>query len=134
VSSGPARRPRPWVAAWLAVVVALGLLSRRYPLPGILAEYTGDALYATAAFGLFALMAPGARTLTLGLAAFAFAAAIEAAQALDWPWLQALRSHRLGALLFGQGFQLADLVAYALGTTLACVADGAFRTHLPRGA
>lgn len=117
----------------LGLVVGLGLLSRRYPLPGILAEYTGDALYATAAFGLFALLAPVAHTLTLGLAAFAFAAAIEAAQALDWPWLQALRSHRLGALLLGQGFQLADLVAYALGAALACVADVTFRARSPRG-
>jgi Protein of unknown function (DUF2809) len=132
VKSLPAPRRRLPVAMALLLVVALGLLSRRYPLPGIFAEYTGDALYATAAFGLFALLAPGARTLTLGLAAFAFAAVIEAAQALDWPWLQTLRSHRLGALVLGQGFQLADLVAYVVGAALACVADVTFRADSPR--
>ncbi|MCU0862150.1 MAG: DUF2809 domain-containing protein [Planctomycetes bacterium] len=131
--SEPGPRRRRLVAAALTVVVALGLLSRRFPLPGILAEYTGDALYATAAFGLFALLAPAARTRTLGLAAFGFAAAVEAAQLLDWPWLQTLRSHRLGALLLGQGFQWADLVAYAAGAALGCVGDVTFRTRSPRG-
>jgi hypothetical protein len=131
--SEPLPRRRRLVAAALAVVVGLGLLSRRFPLPGMLAEHTGDALYATAAFGLFALLAPAARTRTLGLAAFGFAAAIEVAQLLDWPWLQTLRSHRLGALLLGQGFQWTDLVAYAAGAGLGCVADVTFRTRSPRG-
>ena len=45
----PRTRRRPWLLAALAAVVALGLLSRRHPLPGILAEYTGDALYTVAA-------------------------------------------------------------------------------------
>ena len=131
--SEPLPRRRRLVAVALAAVVALGLLSRRFPWPGMLAEHTGDALYATAAFGLFALFAPAARTRTLGLAAFGFATAIEIAQLLDWPWLQTLRSHRLGALLLGQGFQWADLVAYAVGAGLGCVADVAFRTRSPDG-
>jgi len=121
----PARRRLAVVAALLATA-ALGLLSRRYPLPGFLAEYTGDAAYATAAFFLFALPFPRARTAALLVLAFGFAAAVEASQLLAWPWLQELRGTRLGALLLGQGYQTADLAAYAVGTLLAGCADVTF--------
>jgi hypothetical protein len=122
-----APRSRLRIAGLLAVVIGLGLASRRWPLPGVLAEHTGDALYATAAYVGFALLAPAARTRALGAAALLFAFAIEALQLLTWPWLQQLRASRLGALLLGQGFLWADLVAYALGVGLACVADVTFR-------
>ncbi len=127
----PARR-RLAVAAALLATAALGLLSRRYPLPGFLAEYTGDAAYATAAFFLFALPWPRARTATLLALAFGFAAAIEASQLLAWPWLQDLRATRLGGLLLGHGYQAADLVAYGVGALLAGCADVTFlRPSLP---
>ncbi|MBL8737162.1 MAG: DUF2809 domain-containing protein [Planctomycetes bacterium] len=118
----------------LVATAGLGLLSRRYPLPGLLAEHTGDALYATAAYFLLAVPFAGARTRTLLGGAFLFAAAVECQQALAWPWLVDLRATRLGALLLGQGFQLADLAAYAAGATLAALADVTFlRPSLPGG-
>lgn len=127
-------RPRPLVLATLFATAGLGLLSRRYPLPGLLAEHTGDALYATAAYFLLAVPFAGARTRTLLGGAFLFAAAVECQQALTWPWLVDLRTTRLGALLLGQGFQLADLAAYAAGATLAALADVTFlRPALPGG-
>jgi hypothetical protein len=127
-------RRRLAVAAALLVVVALALLSRRYPLPGVFAEHTGDALYATAAYFLFALCLPHARSLHLAAGAFAFAAAIELAQVLTWPWLEAIRSTRVGALLLGQGFQVADLVAYACGAIATQAVDVTFRRASTRAA
>lgn len=121
-----ARRPRVGLTALLAATLGLGLLSRRYPLPGLLAEHTGDALYATAAFFLLALVRPRAATGTLGLLAFAWAAAVEGSQLLTWPWLGELRATRWGALLLGQGFQVADLFAYGGGSLLACLVDVTF--------
>lgn len=130
-SQRPARR-RLAVASALFVTAALGLLSRRYPLPGFLAEHTGDAAYATAAFFLFALLCPRALTATLLMLAFGFAAAVEASQLLAWPWLQDLRATRLGGLLLGHGYQAADLVAHAVGALLAGCADVTFlRPSLP---
>lgn len=127
-----APRSRLRIAGLLAVVIGLGLASRRWPLPGVFAEHTGDALYATAAFCALALLAPAARTHKLGAAALLFAFAIEALQLLTWPWLQQLRASRIGALLLGQGFLWADLVAYAIGVALACVADVTFlRRSIP---
>lgn len=110
----------------LLLVVGLALLSRRYPLPGLLAEHTGDALYATAAYFLFAFCRPSARAPRLAAAAFAFATAIELSQLLTWPWLGAVRATRLGALLLGQGFQLTDLFAYLAGAGLAWLVDVTF--------
>lgn len=110
----------------LGLVVAAGVLSRCFPLPGVLAEHTGDALYATAAFCLFAWLRPALPTRWLAAAALAFAWAIEAMQTVAWPWLADLRSSRLGALLLGQGFSWADVVAYAIGTLTGVVADVTF--------
>lgn len=107
----------------LAVTVAAGLLSRAIALPGILREQTGDALYATATWWLLALLWPGARASTLAAAAFAFASAVEASQQLHFGWLDALRATTPGRLLLGQGFQWADVVAYAVGTAIAVGAD-----------
>ena len=128
---GPRRRGS--TAVVLAATVALGLLSRRVAPPGLLAEYTGDALYATAAYFAFALAGPAQGVRRLGLLALGFAAAVEFAQLLSWPWLQALRATPAGALVLGQGFQVADLFAHVAGVLLACAADVTFlvRSILP---
>jgi len=127
----PASTPRPprrraLILALLAATIALGLLSRRYPLPGVFAEHTGDALYATAAYWMFALLRPAAGVRTLGCLAFAFAALVECSQLPTWPWLGDLRASRVGALLLGQGFLVADLFAYVAGVLVGCVADVTF--------
>ncbi len=90
MNPGAPARARWRLAVALAATVGLALLSRRHALPGVLAEYTGDAGYATAAFFLLALGRPAWRTLHLAAAAWLFAAAIECAQLLSWPWLQEL--------------------------------------------
>lgn len=117
------RRPRWLVAVLLAATIALGLLSRRYPLPGILAEYTGDALYATAAYWGFALLAAAARAPILAVIAFVACLLVECSQMLSWPWLQDLRATSVGRLLLGSGFKWPDLVAYAVGVSVAATVD-----------
>ena len=123
------RQPRRRFAAAvsLAVVVALGLLSRRFPLPGLLAEHTGDALYATAVYCALGFCMPSCRPAPLAFAAFGLSAAVEVSQLLTFGWLRDLRSTDAGALLLGQGFQAADLVAYAAGALLAAAFEHALR-------
>ena len=111
----------------LALVVAGGLLSRCGALHAVLSEYFGDALYAAAAFWVAALWMPRASSWALSVAAFAASAAVEGTQLLRWPWLVELRSEGLGALLLGQGFQVADLLAYLLGAASAGLADAVLR-------
>ncbi|MFM1871537.1 MAG: hypothetical protein RL398_959 [Planctomycetota bacterium] len=111
----------------LAATIALGLLSRRFPLPGLLAEHLGDALYATAAAWLATLLRPSLRAADTALAGFAIATLVECQQLLDWGWLVELRHTRVGALVLGQGFQAADLLAYACGALLAGAVAAACR-------
>ncbi len=120
-------RARGPVVAALAAAVAVGLLSRRFPLPGVLAEHTGDALWTVAAYCLCALAAPAASGRRLMVAAWTLSAAVEASQALDWPWLRAVRGTTVGGLLLGQGAKFADLLAYAVGALGACAVDATFR-------
>lgn len=111
-------------------MIGLGLLSRRHPLPGLLAEYTGDALYTVAVFCLLCWCAPTGRGAVLAAVAFVVSAAIEGSQLLRWPWLADLRGSGLGSLLLGQGFQGTDLLAYGVGALVAWALDRAFRPWL----
>ena len=120
----PARN-RMWVAVALVLTIALGLLSRRFPLPGILAEYTGDALYTCAGFAGLAFLFAAARTRSLAIAAFSLSAAVECSQLLSWPWLDDLRSTLFGRLLLGSGFKWADWIAYMCGAIAAAAVDSA---------
>ena len=92
-------------------------------MPGILAEYTGDALYACAAFGGFALLLTGHQTRTLAVLAFVSCALVEFAQLLSWPWLRDLRATTPGRLLLGSGFKWADMLAYLIGVLAAATVD-----------
>jgi hypothetical protein len=126
----PTARRRWRTAAGLGLVVLLGLLSRRYPLPGLLAEYTGDALYTVAVFCVLAWWRPAGSGGRLAAAAFVVTAAVECGQLLQWQWLVALRTSTLGALVLGQGFQWADFLAYGVGALAAWALDRSFPAWL----
>lgn len=111
------------VAIALVVVTTLGLLSRRYPLPGVFAEYTGDALYCVAAFFGVALLLRQARSSALAVLAFILSVAVEFSQLLTWPWLGDLRATELGKLVLGSGFKWPDIVAYFVGAVAAAMTD-----------
>jgi len=112
-------RARALAAFALALTIPAGLASRRWPLPGVLAEYLGDALYAVAAAWAFALLWPGWTPRRIALAAFGASALVELSQLWHPAWLDTVRGTMMGRLLLGSGFQLADLVAYALGALAA---------------
>lgn len=103
----------------LGLTIAAGLASRRWPLPGVLAEHLGDALYAMAATWAFALLKPRWPAWKLATTGFTASALVEVSQLWHPAWLDALRRTRPGALLLGWGFQAADLLAYALGAGAA---------------
>ncbi|MGE3172764.1 MAG: DUF2809 domain-containing protein [Planctomycetota bacterium] len=121
-----ARRRVP-VALLLALTAAAALASRRWPLPGVLAEHTGDALYTTAAFWTLALLRPAAGRAPLAAAALLLSALVECSQLWQNEWLDAARATAVGRLLLGQGFQWADLLAYALGAAAAALLDAGLR-------
>lgn len=123
------RRHRAWTGAALALVIALGLASRKVPgmFPALLENYPGDALWAVAVFLCIALLRPAMGGWQLAALALAVAWADEFAQTMQWPWLVAVRKTTPGHLILGSGFDPLDLIAYAAGIALAATVDRLLR-------
>jgi hypothetical protein len=109
------------------ITVGGGLASRRDPsvLPGFVAAYAGDTLWATTVFWLLALVFRRAPTRSLAIAALSIAVAVEISQLYHAPWIDALRANAVGALVLGYGFLWSDLACYAAGVALAAAIDAA---------
>jgi len=105
--------------------VALGLASRRFAaaLPGFVAAYAGDALWAAMVFWLAAAAFPRAGTARLAAGALALSVAVEVSQLHHAPWIDAVRATRPGALVLGHGFLWSDLACYAVGVGAAALLD-----------
>lgn len=123
--SRPRRRKRAWYVLALAVTVAAGLASRRFPqvLPSFLGKYPGDALWALMVFfGLGALFAR-ASTARVGMGALAFAFTIEFFKLWSAPWLVHLRHTTVGHLVLGHTFWWPNLLAYVVGVLLGVIGE-----------
>ncbi|MCX7792018.1 MAG: DUF2809 domain-containing protein [Chloroflexaceae bacterium] len=122
------RRNRMRLAVAALAVIPSGLLTRAdLPLPGIVASYGGDTLYATLVYLLVALAWPHWATWRLGLVALGACYAIELSQLIQAPWLDALRGTLPGRLVLGTGFLWSDLTCYAVGVSLGVALDLALR-------
>jgi Protein of unknown function (DUF2809) len=106
-------------------VVALGLGSRRFGgyLPGVIAEYAGDSLWALGVFLGLGCVAPRTRTVHRAAVALAVSYGVEVSQLYHAPWIDALRQTTLGALILGFGFLWSDLACYTAGVALGAVVD-----------
>jgi hypothetical protein len=122
------RRRRRHPALWLAlivVVVLLGLGSRRFGphLPGLVAAYAGDTLWATVAFLGIGLLLPRASTRRVALMAMSFSVAIEVSQLYKAPWIDTIRRTTPGGLVLGYDFVWSDLICYTVGVGLGALIE-----------
>ena len=93
------RRRNPLIQIILiALASALGIGSRRYAhaLPGFIATYAGDTLWAVAAFLGIGLILPRASTRTIAILAMAFSIAVELSQLYHTLWIDSIRHTTLG--------------------------------------
>jgi hypothetical protein len=120
----PKRNPLIWIAL-IALVIPLGLGSRRYAhaLPGFVAAYAGDTLWALAAFLGFGLVLPRASTRTIAALAITFSVLIEVSQLYHAPWIDSIRHTTLGGLILGFDFVWSDLVCYTAGVGLGVILE-----------
>lgn len=111
--------------ALLVITILLGLGSRWFAehLPALVAQYAGDVLWASMIFWSGRLFFRDAGTWRLAAGSFAVCVAVELSQLYRVPWINALRSSTMGALVLGQGFLWSDLACYALGVVLAAFID-----------
>ncbi len=124
-------RSRLTYALLIAVTIPLGLTSRKFSahLPWWLAKNAGDILYATMAFWLFGFLFPRLSTSRTALAAALFCFGIEFFKFYDASWMAAVRHSHLGALVFGMGFHVSNLVCYVIGVALASGIELVMRTR-----
>lgn len=128
VAKPPRRNPLVQIVL-MATVIVLGLGSRRYSqyLPGFVAAYAGDTLWALAAFLGFGLVLPRASTSRIALLALTFSVLIEISQLYHAPGIDSIRHTTLGGLILGFDFVWSDLVCYAVGVGLGVVFERAAR-------
>ena len=114
--------PRGHLLTALATVVALGLVSRLYPM-GVrwFDKDLGDALYAVAAYLVFALACPRWPPARLAAIALALCLAIETFQLTGLParWAHVT----LLRWLLGTGFAWRDIVCYGVGIAVIGLVD-----------
>lgn len=100
----------------LLLVGLLGLLLRKvagFPL------WIGDSLWAAVLYLALRFCWPKTALKKIALLALVISLLDEFSQLIRWHWLVSFRLTTLGYLLLGQGFQWADLLAYAFG--IACL-------------
>ena len=120
------RRRKPLIQiALITLVCVLGIGSRRYAhaLPGFIAAYAGDTLWALAAFLGMGLLLPRASTRTIALLAMGLSIAVELSQLYHAPWIDSIRQTTLGGLILGFGFLWSDLACYAAGVGLGVLGE-----------
>lgn len=118
-------RNRVLQAFYIIIVITLGLASRSYGdmLPAWLETYSGDVLWGLMVYFIVGFLRPKQEIRYTALTAFVFSALIEISQLYHAPWIDAIRSNRLGGLLLGYGFLWSDIVCYAFGITFGVVIE-----------
>lgn len=112
MSREKARKLRICYLAGIAVLIALGLLSRRVKF---VPAACGDALWAMMVYCCFRIVLIRKPMIISAMAALITSFAIEFSQMLTPDWLVKIRSTFLGHMLLGQGFLWSDLLAYTIG-------------------
>lgn len=105
-------RLRIFYLSGIAVLIALGLLSRRVKF---VPAACGDALWAMMVYCCFRIVLIRKPMIISAVAALITSFAIEFSQMLTPDWLVKIRSTFLGHMLLGQGFLWSDLLAYTIG-------------------
>jgi hypothetical protein len=125
----PQFRSRLLYAALAVGVIGIGLLWRSpfISLPPFLTKYGGSAWWSLLVFLGCGFAWSRAKTSTVALFALVIAFAVEFSQLYHAPWIDQIRAIRLGALILGNTFSWADLVAYAVGIFIGAILESILR-------
>lgn len=120
-----AKRNRSIYSILTVTTMILGLSTRyfRVYLPKWTNLYLGDALWALMIFFLFAMLFKNRKATFIMVLAILFSFGIEISQLYHSPWIDTLRTTRLGGLVLGYGFLWSDLVSYCAGISIGMLVD-----------
>ncbi len=129
------RRNRLFQLALIALICLLGINSRRFGahLPWLIASYSGDTLWALAAFLGTGLLLPRASTGLVACLALIVSLTVECSQLYHAPWIDAIRRTTPGGLLLGYGFLWSDLACYAAGVGIGVMFEKLLVTSADAG-
>ncbi len=96
-------------------------------IPVFVAEYGGDTLWAWMVFMVIRLIAPRWAIWKSAVLALTIAYLGEISQLYHAPWIDAVRSYRLGVVLLGNCFVWSDLVCYTVGILAGAFAEWGLR-------
>ena len=120
-------------------VIPLGLISRSLrgeadhsTLPGFIATYLGDTLWAVMFFFLFSAVFLNWRSLALGLFTLGFTVSIEFSQLYHGEPLTTLRGFPPTRFLLGTNFLWSDIICLVVGTALAVAIHAAIHSKRTR--
>jgi hypothetical protein len=121
-------RKRMLHAFYIITVIMLGLASRSYGrlLPIWLAAYSGDVLWALMVYLIVGFCFTKLKIVNTALTAFGLSALIEISQLYHAPWIDAIRSYKLGGLLLGYGFLWSDILCYLVGIALGALFESIY--------
>jgi hypothetical protein len=121
----PIRRRPVIQVGFLVMTIWLGLGSRRYAsaLPGFVATYAGDTLWASALFWFLGLILIRMSTARVAAMALGLSLLVELSQLYHAPWIDSVRRTTIGGLILGFGFLWSDLACYAVGVGLGVVLE-----------
>lgn len=107
------------------VIILAGLASRKYDdtLPKLIAEYSGDTLWAAMVYFGLRFLFSSTSVLKAAAIALLFSYCIEISQLYQADWANNVRSTTLGALIFGHGFLWSDMICYTAGVLLSAAID-----------
>ncbi len=119
------KRKVPIYFVFVILSIKCGLIARLdfYWMPVFISTYAGDTLWALIVFWCLCLFFRHTVTWKLSLIAFLFSLSIEFSQFYHAPWIDTLRSNKLGGLILGFGFKSSDLVCYSVGIICGSIID-----------
>ena len=102
------------------IIIVLGLLWRSawLDVSRFWSKYGGDALWAMMIYCGLGIIRPSWPTRYLAVLAALICSGVELSQLYHAPWIDTLRSYKLGALVLGSKFNWPDFPAYYIGILL----------------
>lgn len=116
-------RNRLFFSLAMCLVIISGLLSRAYAhlFPEWINIYLGDALYALMIYLGFSALFIHQSFTRVGWISLVFCYSVELSQLYHAPWIDTIRSTRLGGLILGYGFLWSDIIAYTIGSVAGII-------------
>ncbi len=112
----------------IVIISAFATRSGSPLIPALVAKYGGDTLWALMVFLVIRFIAPGWSPFRAAAIALIISYLGEISQLYHAPWIDHIRSYRLGGIILGFGFLWSDLVCYTVGILSGAFVEWLLRT------